>query len=77
MHAPHGCTWGGSCVLELSVPGDRPVMFLKAEAGQRASKDEPLNSGYVRIKRDSQEQGGGKQGWTGQDLFRNHFCSQG
>ena len=61
--------------MELMVPGDGPEMFLNAEAGQITSK--PSNSGYVRIKVVSREQGGGKQGWTGQDLFRNHFCSHG
>lgn len=71
VHDSHGWTWGGRCVLELTVPGYRPKMFLNAKAEQTTSKDEPSKSGSVRIKGDSWEQGG----WTGQDLFRNHFYS--
>lgn len=71
VHDSHGWTWGGRCVLELTVPGYRPKIFLNATAEQTTSKDEPSKSGSVRIKGDSWEQGG----WTGQDLFRNHFYS--
>jgi len=63
--------------LELTVPGHEPEMSPNAEAGQITSKDEPSNSGYVRIKGDSWEQGGEKPGWMGIVLFRNHFCSHG
>lgn len=73
MRAPHSWTWGGSHFLEPTVPGDGSELFLNAEAGQITSKHS--NAGYARMKGDSWEQGGGKQGWTGQDLFRNHFCS--
>lgn len=59
-HAPHGWAWGGSCVSELIVSGDGPKMFLNAEAGHITSK--PSNSGYVRIKEDCWQWGGGKQG---------------